>query len=134
MEKSDKSIHNICIVSIKINTMKPYNFKWTRFYEENTDFTNAFPGIEIEFSDNELIICSTVIDMDNFSVLTTRKLTTKEHGILLSGELNNATYKHSGDLKEHASGPLAFGLIQLNNGNTLKYFIETGKASMVMVH
>ena len=74
MGKSDKSIHNICIASIRRSAMKPYDFKWTRFYEENADFKNSFPEIEIGLSDNELVICSTVIDIDHFSVLTTQIL------------------------------------------------------------
>ncbi|GAA3920758.1 hypothetical protein GO495_00735 [Chitinophaga oryziterrae] len=140
MEKSDQSIHNICIASIKRSTRKPYDFKWTRFYEESADFKNSFPEIEIELSDSELVICSTVIDKDNFSVLTTQKLITKENGILCSGDFNNAIDKGYGDFKgyvkfnEYKREPLTFGLIQLNNGNELKYFIETGSASMVMIH
>ena len=90
MIKTDKSIHNICIAAIKRSTIKPYDFKWTRFYEENADSKNSFAGIEIDLSDNELVICSTVIDNDNFSVLTTRKLATKEKGNLLSGNLHGA--------------------------------------------
>ena len=134
MEKSDKSIHNICIASIKRSTIKPYDFKWTRFYEEYTEFKNSFPGIEIELSDNELVICSTMIDKDNFSVLTTQRLTTKEKGVLLSGNLNGALVKQYRDFKSFKNKPLTFGLVQLNNGNDLRYFIETGRASMVMVY
>jgi hypothetical protein len=135
MVKTDKSIHNICIASIKRSTMKPYDFKWTRFYEENADFKNEFPGIEIDLSDNELVICSTVIDVNNFSVLTTRKLATKEKGSLLSGNLHGATDKLYGDFKGGLKKEsFTFGTIQLDNGNDLRYFIETGKASMVMIH
>jgi hypothetical protein len=82
MEKSDKSIHNICIAAIKRKTIKPYDFKWTRFYEESADFKKLYQEIEIELSDSELVICSTVIDKDNFSVLTTQKIATKEKGIV----------------------------------------------------
>jgi hypothetical protein len=134
MEKSDKSIHNICIASIKRSIIKPYDFKWTRFYEEHAEFKNSFPGIEIELSGNELVICSTIIDKDNFSVLTTERLTTKEKGVLLSGNLNGALVKQYGDFKGFENEPLTFGLVQLNNGNDLRYFIETGRASMVMIY
>ena len=132
MKKSDKSIHNICIAAIKRSTIKPYDFKWTRFYEQNADFINAFPAIEL--SENELVICSTVIDADNFSIVTTQKLITKENGILLSGDFNNATDKLYGYFKGHPNIPFTFGLIELDNGDELKYFIETGKASMVMIY
>ena len=135
MEKSDKSIHSICIASIKRKTIEPYDFKWTRFYEQNADFGNLYPGIEIALSANELVICSTVIDIDNFSVLTTQKLATKEKGNFLSGNLNGATDKRYGDFKGVLKKePYTFGMVQLNNGNDLRYFIETGRASMVMVY
>ena len=115
--------------------MKPYDFKWTRFYEENADFKSSFPEIEIALSDNELFICSTVIDIDNFSVLTTQKLATKEKGEFLSGNLNGATDKLYGDFKGVLKKePFTFGMVQLDNGNDLRYFIETGTASMVMIH
>jgi hypothetical protein len=135
MIKTDKSIHNICIAAIKRSTIKPYDFKWTRFYEENADFKNSFAGIEIDLSNNELIICSTVIDSDNFSVLTTRKLATKEKGNLLYGNLHGAIDKLYGDFKGALKREsITFGTIRLTNGNELRYFIETGRASMVMIH
>ncbi|MGO4292093.1 hypothetical protein [Chitinophaga sp. RAB17] len=134
MKKSDKSIHNICIAAIKRSTIKPYDFNCTRFYEEPTTFKNAYPEIEIGFSSTEPVICSTVIDRDNFSVLTTQKLITKEKGILLSGNLNGASVKTYGDFKGYKKDSFTFGIIHLVDGNEFKYFIETGRASMVMIH
>lgn len=81
MTKTDKSIHNICIASIKRSTMKPYDFKWTNFYESNSDF--HYSGLQLDLVENELIICSTIIDKDNFSILTTRRLFTS-----LDGQIN----------------------------------------------
>jgi len=134
MEKFDKSIHNICLASIKRHTIKPYDFKWSRFYEENIGFNHSFPEQKIEPSENELVICSTVIDKDNFSVLASQKLITKECGILLSGKMNSARDRLYGGFKSLQSGLFTFGLVRLNCGNELKYFIETGRASMVMIY
>jgi hypothetical protein len=135
MEKSDKSIHNICIAAIKRATMKPYDFRWTRFYEKNEAFRILYPGIAIELADNELIICSTIIGEDNFSILTTRKLVTKEMGVVVSGDISTAGHSTYGSFKRSQSAsPFTFGLIRLDNGNELKYFIETGIPSMVMIH
>ncbi len=130
--KTDKSIHNICIASIKRSTIKPYNFKWTKFYETNSDFSDT--GFQIELDENELIICSTLIDKDNFSILTTRKLLTQHDGQLYSESIQGAIDKLYGDFKGYKNKDFTFGLVQLQNGNELKYFIETGKASMVMIH
>ena len=90
--------------------------------------------MEIDFSTNELLICSTVIDNDNFSVLTTQKLITKEKGILLSCNLNGASVKEYGDFKGYKKVPFTFGVVYLADGSEFKYFIETGRASMVMIH
>lgn len=97
MEKSDKSIHNICIAKIKRSTLKPYDFKWTKFYE--TDSKNLFKNYPFELDNEELVICSTVINSENFSILTTRKLITLENGNLFSGNLMNAKDNFTENLK-----------------------------------
>jgi hypothetical protein len=112
--------------------MKPYDFKWTRFYEANSDFT--YSGLQLDLTEGELTICSTIIDRDNFSILTTRRLLTKQDGQLSTGNIQNATDKLYGDFKGYQDKEYTFGQVQLQNGNELKYFIETGKASMVMIH
>ncbi|WP_255413513.1 hypothetical protein [Emticicia sp. C21] len=38
MTKTDQSKHNICVAAIRRKTMKPYDFKWTKFYEYNAEF------------------------------------------------------------------------------------------------
>lgn len=111
--------------------MKPYDFKWTKFYEADTDF--PYIGLQLDLAENELFICSTIIDEDNFSILTTRRLLTKLDGKLCSENIQAATDKLYGDFKGYKDKEFTFGLVQLQNGNELKYFIETGKASMVMI-
>lgn len=112
--------------------MKPYDFKWTQFYDINSDF--PYSGLQLNLTKDELIICSTVIDNENYSVLTTQKLVTVENGIERMGELNGAEDKGYGDFKGYKDDSITHGLIELENGDELKYFIETGKASMVMIH
>jgi hypothetical protein len=112
--------------------MKPYDFKWTKFYDLNSDF--SYRGLHLNLTEDELIICSTVIDNANYSVLTTQKLVTKENGIERTGQLNGAEDKGYGDFKGYKKDAITNGLVELENGDKLKYFIETGKASMVMIH
>src|SRR4030095_11714762 len=97
MTKTDKSIHNICVASIKRSTMKPYDFRWTKFYESNSDFQNS--ALQLDLAENELIICSTIIDKDNFSILTTRRLFTSIDGQLSIENIQGATDKRYGDFK-----------------------------------
>lgn len=132
MMKSDKSIHAICIASIKRSTMKPYNFKWTKFYESNSEF--PYSGLEINLVESELYICSTVIDQDNFSILTTRRLITKQNGLLSVLNIQGAIDKQYGDFKVNKEIIYTFGCVRSESGDELNYFIETGKASMVMIY
>ena len=132
MRKSDKSKHNICIASIRRKTIKPYDFKWTKFYESNSDFSDT--EIQLALTKDELIICSTVIDVDNYSILTTRRLITKEKGLENIGSLEGAADKLYGDFKGYKDKLFTLGKVQLHNGDELKYFIETGKASMIMIN
>jgi len=132
MTKADKSIHNICIAAIKRSTMKPYDFKWTKFYESNSDF--HYSGLQLDLVENELFICSTIIDKDNFSILTTRRLITSLDGQLSTGNIQGATDKLYGDFKGYQDKGFTFAQVQVQNGNEIKYFIETGKASMIIIH
>ena len=132
MNKTDKSKHNISIAAIKRSTFNPYDYALTKFYESNSDF--PYSGIKLDLTKNELIICSTVVDPENYSVLTTQKLITKENGIENAGNLIGAKDKFYGDFKGYKDDSITFGLVELKNGTELKYFIETGKASMIMIH
>ena len=131
MNKTDKSKHNISIAAIKRSTFKPYDYELTKFYISNSDF--LYNGIKLDLTENELIICSTVVDSENYSVLTTQKLITKEKGIENIGNLIGAKDKLYGDFKGYKGDSITFGLVELENGTELKYFIETGKASMIMI-
>ena len=114
--------------------MKPYDFKWTKFYEYNLDF--PYSELHLDLTANELIICSTFIDADNYSILTTQQLITKHDGQTCTGNIEGATNKVTdnlhADFKGHKGKLFTFGHLQLENGTDLKYFVETGNASMVM--
>ena len=132
MTKTDKSKHMISIASIKRSISKPDLYKWTKFYESNLDFSNS--EIKIELNENELIICSTIVNLNNYSILTTQKLITKENGTEHVGKIIGATDKGYGNFKGYKENSITFGLLKLENGTELKYFIETGNASMVMIY
>ncbi|WP_299619311.1 hypothetical protein [uncultured Tenacibaculum sp.] len=131
MKKTDKSKHNICIAAIKRSTIKPYDYKFTKFYESNEEF--PYNDIDINLRENELIICSTVVNANNYSVLTTQRLITNKNNIVATGELTNSKDKGSGMFKS-MKDDFVFGSLTLENGSDLEYFIETGKASMIMIN
>lgn len=133
MKKSDQSLCNICISSIKRKTMKPYDFKWTQFFDLDSNPKLLFQNFPIDFAEEELIICSTLIDPDHYSILTTRKLITKNNGIVESGSLINAKNKWYGEFKSKTE-LYTLGEVELSTGKRLNYFVETGRASMIMIY
>lgn len=76
MIKTDKSIHSICIAAIKRSTMAPFDFRWTEYYEDKKKFIDRYAHMPVDFESSELPICSTIIDAEDWSVLTTRRLFT----------------------------------------------------------
>ncbi|GAB2825034.1 hypothetical protein [Ferruginibacter profundus] len=134
MIQSDKSRHNICVAKIKRSTIKPYDFKWTKFHDSNIEFQNLYSNIPVDIADSELIICSTIIDSDNYSILTTRQLITNKNAVLKKCSVLEATNKFYGDFKGYEKKPYTFGEIKLREDNIFEYFIEVGNASMIMIH
>lgn len=133
MPKTDKSKHNICIAAIKRHTKKPFYFIRTNFHETKASF-DAYAWLLPKLADEELVIASVVIDADNYSVLTTRRLFTREEGNLSVGDLENAKDRLYGDFKGHKTTEFTFGHVELEDGRDFKYFIETGSASMAMIY
>jgi len=133
MTKSDQIIHSFSIYEIKRHTFKPYHFRWTKFYENNSSFLQTYPELKSNIAEDELIICSTIIDAENYSVLTTQRVITKEKGIEEIGYMASATsYDMPLNYKFEKYG-YVFGTIQFQNGDVFRYFLETAKASMVMI-
>ena len=134
MTKSDPVLHSFTIYEIKKATFKPYDFKWTKFHENNSDFVQLYPEIQLDVEENELIICSTVIDADNFSILTTRRIVTKENGIEDMGYMAGATTHDYPFYVGHEKFNYIFGTVVLPNGNAFRHFIEAGKACAMMIY
>ncbi|WDF75647.1 hypothetical protein PQ469_17320 [Mucilaginibacter sp. KACC 22773] len=132
MTRSDQIIHRFSIYEIKRHTYEPYVFRWTNFYENYSIFLQRYPVIQLDLAEDELIICSTVIDADNYSLLTTRRIVTKENGTediadLVGVKQNTPPLQFKLEKYNYVSGTL-----QLPNKNVFRYFIEAGKACMVM--
>lgn len=134
MIKTDQSIHNICIAAIKRHTTQPYDFKWTRFYADKDAFIHHYPQMIPDLSEKEWPICSTIIDAYSWSVLTTRRLLTNQQGQLTMANIDTSISQSHGDFKGDDKKDRTLGILQLANGTRMTYFIETGKASMVMIY
>lgn len=113
--------------------MKSNDFRWTQFYDSDSNPKLLFQNFPIYFAEEELIICSVIIDSDNYSILTTRKLITNNKGNIESGSLINAKNKWYGEFKSKTD-LYTIGEVELSTGKRLFYFVETGKASMIMIY
>ena len=134
MKKSDKSIKNIAIASIKRYTILPFDFKLSRIYENEEQIENQKVSKEIDLDEGEELICSTIINELVWSVLTSRKIITlegvgkEEHG------LEGLTDRDAGDFKGWSKQQYIKGFLQFDDNKTVPYFIETGRASMIMIY
>ena len=133
MIKTDKSIYGICIAAIKRHTMQPFDFKWTNFYEDNHDFTNRYAHMPLVLEEGEHVICSTIIDADNWSILTTRRLFTNLSGELKAGYMDNAKILSFGKFNS-AKEDKTLGELQFSDKNRVSFHIETRRASMIMIY
>jgi hypothetical protein len=132
--KSDQIIHRFSIYEIKRSTYTPYNFRWTNFYENHSEFLQLYPDIQLNIAEDELMICSTIIDEENYSILTTRRCVTKENGIEDIAYMPDAKkYDLPLNHKLEKYG-YVLGTVELQNGKAFRFYIEAGKAAMVMTY
>jgi hypothetical protein len=134
MSKSDQSKHRICIAAIKRHTILPNKFQWTRFYETPEAHVSADLPADHPLAPEECMICSVMIDEHNYSVLTTRKLITRENGNISIAEIEGASDCLLRNFKNIHSGKYSMGSIRGADGKEVKYLIETGPASMIMIY
>jgi hypothetical protein len=78
------------------------------------------------------MICSTVIDADNYTLLTTRRIVTKEKGIEDIGNMEGARQNTPPLTLKFEKYNYVFGTVHLQNEHVLRYFIEAGKACEVI--
>ena len=134
MTKTDAYIHEICVAAILRKTMRPYNFYYTRYWKTKKEFIKYCEGINVEFENEEIPICSTIIDMKNWSIITTRRLITSTESIIYQGRFSDAINSDIGDFKGIEGNEIATGTVEFKNGNKIQCYIETKRASMVMVY
>jgi hypothetical protein len=133
MTKTDKSIHSICIAAIKRHAMAPFDFRWTEYHEDEKKFSDKYAHMPVVLESGELPICSTIIDAENWSILTSRRLISMLKAELHAGYVDNSknvSFGNYKDLKRYGT----IGSLKLANNEIIEYHIETGKASMVMIY
>lgn len=113
--------------------MKPFDFKMTLMYFDETNIlTDVFSSIDLE--NGEIPICSTKIDLKQWTLLTTRRIITRNKEDQYAQEIKDFKAKNSGNFKGYRDIAFEQGTIELYNGKKIPYFLETGKPSMVMIY
>ena len=134
MSKSDKSIKNISIASIKRHTIPPIDFEFSTIYEGEKQIENEEIKEKVELDEVEELICSTIINESVWSILTTRKIITLEGVGKVEHDLKGLIQRNAGDFKGWSKQKYTKGFLQFDDGKIIPYFIETGKASMIMIY
>lgn len=134
MNKTNSSIHKICLAAIKQHTADEANPKWTCVYETKGEFITSTEGLELTLDENELPICSTIVDSANWTVLTTQRLITQIDNQLTEGNMSLARLITHGNFKGFGNTKFAKGKIGFPDESEMEYLIETGFPSMIMVY
>ena len=131
MRKSDKSIRSIALASINRSLMPSVDCRYSKTFESET-MSDIFLGDKT--IDLELPIACTFLDNNNYTLVTTRRVITCNSGINHTILLQNIKSFTPGDFKGLRGMPTTLGSIIDTDDVVIPVFIETGKASMIMVY
>src|SRR5476651_2592743 len=112
--KTDNSIRNISIASIKRSTIKPYDFPLTKFFE--TEKLTELNNNTLELSatiENELPIAQTVIDPMNWTLITTRQIISCVDGVTKNAPMDKIVRSEWNDFKGYRKIAFTIGFVQL---------------------
>lgn len=129
--KSDTSIKNICIASVRRHTVPPIDFPLTTLFE--ADLTEHLLN-QITFSSGELPIAQTFIDQSNWTLVTTRRIVSCFNGQVQETGAENVNSWDWGDFKGFKTEQTSIGELRLDDGSILNFHIEVRRASMVIIY
>jgi hypothetical protein len=135
MQKSDESIRNICVASIKRHTIRPIDYPLTKVFESQVlaDIDNIISSA-FRHLENELPIALIKVDNNNWTLLTTRQIISNINGEIKQALKEVVTHWKWNDFKDNKNQSTTLGQLTLNGNATIDILIETGKASMIMIY
>ncbi len=135
MQKTDESIRRICIAAIKRHTFKPIDYPLTTIFEtELLSDVNREVLSSFEYSDEELPIALTHVDVDNWTLLTSRQIISNVKTHVRQTHARNVVEWRWNDIKGYRDKTITVGQLTLSDSSVLEILIETGYASMIMVY
>ena len=97
------------------------------------DLENQHFPLSLKLAQNELLICSVILNSENWSLLTSQRLISVIDKERKQININEAEHKSYGMFKDTYRKEYTLGQVKDNKNAIFNYLIETGKASMIMI-
>ena len=134
MKKSDEKIKKISLAKVERSYILPFDFEFTGiFNEEHSNFPKNILS-EISLENGEELICSTFINDQIWTVLTSRSILSKEGITKDIHSIKQIKKWNFGDFKGFSKQPFTKGFLFFDDNKVVPVFIETGRASMIMIN
>lgn len=127
--KPDAYLHKRCLYQIQKTVVGPIEFGYTFIYDDGI----VVDPVALDFEKDELAICSTIVDLHNWCLLTTRKLISVVDKKTSVADMEQSKLLSYGRFKNQEEKKFTKGKILNEQGEELQYWIEVGVASMVMI-
>jgi hypothetical protein len=133
MKTADK-IRSICIAAIKRSIIPPFDFEYSYIYENLDTVETPKIGVDLRLESHELPICSTIINPKVWTILTTEKIISFEGVGIQQHKLSTLEKWDFGDFKGYSKQIYTKGFLHFVDDTFIPVFVETGRASMVMIN
>jgi len=134
MEKTDESIKNLCLAAIKRSTIPPFDFKYTKVNDDGELILPKELNEYIDLENDESIICLTIITDKIWTILSTKRIFSMEGIGLKTNNLKGIKKWDFGDFKGYSKQEYTKGFLYFDNDEIIPVFVQTGRASMVMIY
>lgn len=134
MTKSDRSIKNICVAKIERSYVSPFDFEFTGIFNgKHSNFPKQVLD-EILLENDEELICSTFVNERIWTLLTTQRIFSREGLSIDVLSINSIKKWNFGDFKGYSKQSYTKGFLFFEDDKALSVFIETGRASMILIN
>ena len=132
--KTPEKLHNVCIAAIKRSYIPPFDFVYTKIYENSDTFEGDKLGVDVRLESHELPICSTIVNTKVWTLLTNNRIISFEGVGIQEHKLTPIKRWNFGDFKGYSDQSYTKGFLHFVDDTIVPVFVETGRASMVMIY
>ncbi|MFT6963770.1 MAG: hypothetical protein ACJAWV_003508 [Flammeovirgaceae bacterium] len=134
MKKTDKSKKNICLAKIERSYIPPFDFSFTGICNNSSPNFPQKIAEEGHLKKDEELLCFTFINEEIWTLLTTRRIISKEGPSPDEHSFDGIVKWDFGDFKGYSKQFYTKGFIFFEDDEVISIFIETGRASMIMIN